>query len=260
MQNTYFCTNNNYFYINIYIASNMDKINPFVSVDCVLLGFNGSQLCVLLVKQKSANQSGNYNIYKLPGSLIDMDEDLDDAAHRVLHELTGLKSVEMHQFHAFGAIDRMSNPKDVLWLERFHNLNVPIERVVTIGYLSLLRLDRRLSELNQSYEACWLPINEIGTLAFDHNKLIHYALETIRHMAEITPEALFSLLPRKFTAAQLRCLFEVINGNPIDVRNFHKKMQSFKYIVPLNEYESNVSHRAAQYFKFDKVAYNRAHF
>jgi ADP-ribose pyrophosphatase YjhB (NUDIX family) len=234
-------------------------INPYVSVDCVLVGFDGEQLHVLLVKQKEANQRAEYNNYKLPGSLIYMDEDLDDAAQRVLQELTGLQMVKMHQFRAFGGTDRTKNPKDVLWLERFHNLSLPVERIVTIGYLSLLRLDRRLSQLYTAYEACWVPVKEIGELAFDHNRMIEAALESIQHIVDVSPGLLFDILPRKFTAAQLRSLYEVIYDKTIDVRNFHKRISSLSYIVPLDEYEQNVSHRAARYYKFDRVAYNQSH-
>ena len=98
-------------------------INPYVSVDCVLLGFDGDKLKVLLVRQRDRGIDNVTEYYKLPGSLIYMDEDLDDAAKRVLKELTGLVQVDMTQFKAFGSANRLSNPKDTVWLERFHRLD-----------------------------------------------------------------------------------------------------------------------------------------
>ena len=111
-------------------------INLHVSVDCVLIGFDGEQFRVLLVRQVGKQSEDGYNNMKLPGSLIYDDEDLDEAAKRVLNELTGLKNVKLTQFKAYGSKDRTRNPKDVLWLERFHRLDEKkIDRIVTIAYL-----------------------------------------------------------------------------------------------------------------------------
>ena len=97
-------------------------IDVHVSVDCVLIGFDGEQFKVLLVRQIGKDIDGEANDMKLPGSLIYADEDLDDAAKRVLNELTGLKNIKMAQFKAYGSKDRTANPKDVMWLERFHRI------------------------------------------------------------------------------------------------------------------------------------------
>lgn len=232
-------------------------VNPHVSVDCVLIGFDGEQLCVLVIRQLDAIHEEGLNNYKLPGSLIYEDEDLDDAAKRVLKELTGLKSVKMIQFRAFGSKDRTRNPKDVRWLERFHSLNEKIDRIVTIAYLTLLKIDRKYTQLSHQYEACWMPVKEIKELAFDHKQIVEEALAYIRQYVENTPSSLFTLLPRKFTASQLRTLYEVIYDREFDVRNFHKKIALMDYVVPLEEKERGVAHRAARYYRFDRVIYNK---
>ena len=113
-------------------------VNPHISVDCVLIGFDGEKLSVLLVKRQGVVDK-DFCDTKLPGSLIYMDEDLDEAAERVLGELTGLKDIKLDQFKAFGDKDRTKNPKDVLWLERFHSLEAPVDRIVSVAYLSLQR-------------------------------------------------------------------------------------------------------------------------
>ena len=231
-------------------------VNPHVSVDCVLIGFDGEQLCVLVIRQLDAIHEEGLNNYKLPGSLIYEDEDLDDAAKRVLKELTGLKSVKMIQFRAFGSKDRTRNPKDVRWLERFHSLNEKIDRIVTIAYLTLLKIDRKYTQLSHQYEACWMPVKEVKELAFDHKQIVEEALAYIRQYVENTPSSLFTLLPRKFTASQLRALYEVIYDREFDVRNFHKKIALMDYVVPLEEKERGVAHRAARYYRFDRVIYN----
>ena len=232
-------------------------VNPHVSVDCVLIGFDGEQLCVLVIRQLDAIHEEGLNNYKLPGSLIYEDEDLDDAAKRVLKELTGLKSVKMIQFRAFGSKDRTRNPKDVRWLERFHSLNEKIDRIVTIAYLTLLKIDRKYTQLSHQYEACWMPVKEVKELAFDHKQIVEEALAYIRQYVENTPSSLFTLLPRKFTASQLRALYEVIYDREFDVRNFHKKIALMDYVVPLEEKELGVAHRAARYYRFDRVIYNK---
>ena len=203
------------------IQKNTPLANNHISVDCVVIGFDGEQLKVLLVKRAGEDNGEVYHDMKLPGSLIYMDEDLDEAAQRVLYELTGLKNVNLMQFKAFGSKNRTSNPKDVRWLERA--MQSRVERIVTI----------------------------------DHNLIIKEAMTYIRQFVEFNPSMLFELLSRKFTAAQLRTLFELVYDKVVDVRNFHKKIAMMEYVVPLEEKQQGVAHRAARYYKFDKKIYNK---
>ena len=214
------------------IQKNTPLANNHISVDCVVIGFDGEQLKVLLVKRAGEDNGEVYHDMKLPGSLIYMDEDLDEAAQRVLYELTGLKNVNLMQFKAFGSKNRTSNPKDVRWLERA--MQSRVERIVTIAYLSMVKI-----------------------LAFDHNLIIKEAMTYIRQFVEFNPSMLFELLSRKFTAAQLRTLFELVYDKVVDVRNFHKKIAMMEYVVPLEEKQQGVAHRAARYYKFDKKIYNK---
>ena len=236
------------------------KINLNVSVDCVLIGFDGERFRVLLVKQLGKRLDKMLNDMKLPGSLIYDDEDLDEAARRVLNELTGLKNVKMKQFKAYGSKNRTRNPKDVLWLERFHRLdNRKIDRIVTIAYLALVKIDRRFEQLSDKYDARWMPVDEVEGLAFDHYEILCDALAHVRHYVEMMPSVMFDLLPRKFTASQLRALFQRIYDKEYEVRNFHKKMAQMPYVVPLEEKEVGVSHRAARLYKFDRAIYNKVY-
>lgn len=239
--------------VNKVIHMNGRTINPYVSVDCVLLGFDGDKLNVLLVRQCDVGVDNVTEYYKLPGSLIYMDEDLDDAAKRVLKELTGLVQVDMTQFKAFGSANRLANPKDTVWLERFHRLDHHLERIVTVAYLSLLRIGRKHSNLEHMYEACWVAVDNLPQLAFDHSDIVDEALLKVRGMAVSSPVKLFELLPRKFTIAQLHVLYETIMGRSIDLRNFHKKVQSMPYVIPLDEKEQGVNHRAARFYRFVKA-------
>ena len=229
--------------------------NNHISVDCVVIGFDGEQLKVLLVKRAGEDNGEVYHDMKLPGSLIYMDEDLDEAAKRVLNDLTGLKNVNLMQFKTFGSKDRTKNPKDIHWLERAEKAKV--ERIVTVAYLSLVKIDRALNKNLDDFQAEWVALQDIKDLAFDHNQIISEAMVFIRQYVEFNPSCLFDLLPRKFTALQLRVLFELVYGRQIDVRNFHKKISMMEYVVPLDEYQQGVSHRAARYYRFDKKIYNK---
>ncbi len=236
-----------------------EMINPHVSVDCVVLGFDGEHLKVLLVRQTGHEGSGFYNNLKLPGSLIYNDEDLDEAARRVLCELTGVKGLHLIQFRAFGSKDRTNNPKDIKWLERFHRLSRKVGRIVTIAYLTMVKIDKKLTRLSDRYEACWTDVDALRPLAFDHNQIIGEALWFVRQYVRIRPAALFDLLPKRFTAAELRTLYETIYGREFDVRNFHKRIARMKYVLPLEEFQTGVAHRAARYYKFDRKSYNKLH-
>lgn len=227
--------------------------NNHISVDCVVFGFDGTHLRVLLVKRSGSDACGDYNDMKLPGSLIYRDEDLDAAARRVLDELTGLKDVSLTQFKAFGSRDRTRNPRDVLWLERAQQEHV--ELIVTIAYFALVKLDPQMERAVNPLTAEWRGIDEVGVLAFDHNQIIEEALAAIRREGANNRSLIFDLLPKKFTASQLRRLTEIIAGKPLDVRNFHKKIAQLPYVVPLEEREQGVSHRAARYYRFDRKAY-----
>jgi len=216
-----------------------------------LIGFDGEKLSVLLVKRQGVVEK-DFCDTKLPGSLIYVDEDLDEAAERVLTELTGLKNVKLDQFKTFGDKNRTNNPKDTLWLERLHSLKTPVDRIVSVAYLSLQKVDRKMIFPTYKYEPCWKPVKEVGELAFDHKQIIEEALLYIRNRAELNPTFLFTLLPKKFTAAQLRKLFELVFDKTFDVRNFHKRIAQMPYVIALDEKERGVPHRAARYYKFDK--------
>lgn len=241
------------------IMRNMNEKQPLannhISVDCVVAGFDGEQLKVLLIRRAGEENGKIFHDMKLPGSLIYMDEDLDEAAKRVLYELTGLKNVHLTQFKAFGSKDRTKDPKDVHWLE--HAMSMKVERIVTVAYLSLVKIDRALNRGLEAYQAEWVALPDIKALAFDHNLIIREALAFIRQYVDANPAALFDLLPRKFTALQLRRLYELVYGKQLDVRNFHKKIAMMGYVVPLEEKEQGVAHRAARYYRFDKKVYNK---
>lgn len=235
----------------------LSSVYPHVSIDCVVLGFDGIHLNALLLKRTGVEEGASFNDLKLPGSLIFADEDLDDAAQRVMSELFSINAPYLKQFKCFGSPSRTVNPRDVMWLENATQLK--IGRIITVAYLSLIRIDDKVKLKSDSVQAVWKPLPSIKDLAFDHAQILMEAIEEVRRTVSAYPALVFNLLPKQFTAAQMRTLFEEVYGEKMDVRNFHKKMIRMEYIIPLDEYEKGVSHRAARYYKFDKKIYSKAH-
>lgn len=231
---------------------NKEMLYPHVSVDCVLLGIDNGQLCVLLVERKNAGTGKTE--YKLPGSIIYTEEDLDDAAYRILYEHTGLRRIPLKQFRSFGAPGRASRKEDSAWLERAYKMK--IGRLVTVAYLALCKV--RKAKPDHRYGAArWTPVKALPHLPFDHREIIEAAVKEIRIWIELEPSIVFSYLPPMFTALQLRQTYELIYDKTIDVRNFHKKMNSLDYVVQTDRMETGVAHRSARYYRFDKVKYNK---
>jgi len=223
-----------------------------VSVDCAVFGFDGQRMNVLLYRMMTEDE--NFNSMKLPGALIHEDESLDDAAARVLEELTGLKDVNLTAFRAFGSPTRMSNPRDRRWVQNWEHLE--IKRAITASYIAAIRIDSK-TKVPDGFQALWMPIEELPNLAFDHNQIVKEAFATVKTLASTDANMLFSLLPEKFTADQLRRLTNIIRGKNVDARNFYKHLANKPYIKQLEEKQSGVAHRAARYYSFDGEVYNK---
>lgn len=234
------------------MSATVNRYNPHVSVDCVVFGFDGDKLKVLLIERTIAGINELYNDKKLPGSIILADEDLDEAASRVLNELTGLRNIYLSQFRSFGNPKRTENPRDVLWLE--NTMQLKIGRIVTVAYVALVKIDRKIQVALGDTQPGWFELTELAgmNLAFDHAEIIRKGLEHIRHRMDIEPHLLFELLPRKFTISQLRTLYDTVHQTRSDVRNFQKKVAQWPYVLPLDEMETGVPHRAARLYKYKK--------
>lgn len=227
---------------------------PEVSVDCVVFGFDGERLKVLLVQRNDEldEDADKFNNRKLPGSIILPHEDLDSAAYRILEEYTGLTSIYLHQFKAFGSPER-SKEADQPWMEKVNRLG--ISRLITVAYVALIKINNRVKQQSSlKGQAVWLNIEDYRheRLAFDHKDIIAAALENIRRSLKFEPYLMFELLPKKFTMSQLRGLHDTIYQQRSDVRNFQKRMMQLEGIAALAETEVGVPHRAARYFTYTK--------
>jgi len=233
---------------------NSNFIHTYLSVDCVVFGFDLENKLNILLVQRHVEDIPVEQQKKLPGSLIFSNEDVDDAANRVLLELTGIKKMVLKQFKCFADPNRASNQNDIRWMGEEYKHN--IDRIITVAYLSLCRIDHKIN--STKYDTVdWHPIDKVPKLPFDHNKIIDESLIEIRKWIDSDFSIIFVLLPKKFTIRQLYQLYNALSEKKIDIKNFHKKISSFSYIIQLDEIETNVSHRAARYYKFDPKIYKK---
>ncbi len=212
-----------------------DFPRPSVTVDCVIFGLDGSSLKVLLIQRDSPPFA---DAWALPGGFIEMTESLHDAALRELKEETSVDNLYIEQLYTFGDVERD-----------------PRGRVITVAYYSLVNLSGHPARADSdARNAGWFEINNLPGLAFDHQKVFDLALHRLKTKVRYEPIG-FELLPEKFTLAQLQHLYEVILQKDFDKRNFRKKIKNMDMLVPLDEYQSKVRHRAAQYYRFDREKY-----
>lgn len=228
------------------------NLNPNVSVDCVVIGFDTNGLKVLLIERDNPDNTDGKN-YQLPGDLIRNTENLDQAANRVLKELTNLDNLYLEQFNAFGDPQRVKRENDLEWLRSVRK--DPEARVVTIGYFSLIKPeDFAPSASSFARKAEWVKLDEVPELAFDHNKILDQGLEALKNKMRSEP-VVFELLPEKFTLHQFQKLYETVFGYAIDKRNFRRKIQGMDFLVGLDEKQRGVAHKPAQLYRFNKENY-----
>ncbi len=233
-----------------------NTINNTISVDCVIFGYDNGMLNVLLVERMLKEPQDGQVVFAdltLAGNHIYEHETLDEAAQRILFDLTGLKSIYLEQFKSFAHPDRLKRPNDQLWL-RSQGRN-PDQRIITVGYYSLLAShDITLEWKGRNVK--WQAIADVTDLAFDHMEIFQEALKALRQKLIHEPIG-FELLPAKFTLTQLQQVYETILGTTLDKRNFRKKVAKMKYLVPLDEKQKGVAHKPAQLYTFNRDIYEQ---
>jgi len=233
-------------------------VNPSISVDCVIFGFDGTELKVLLIefgRMKDCSDPSQLKLErKLPGSLIQEKEDLSAAAQRTLVELTGLTNIFLRQLYVFSDPNRISKPEDLEWIKNTYE--VPTSRIVTVAYFALVKIDKSVLQHTVEGVSRWYGVQSIKQLAFDHKQILMKGLEVLSQQLLNEPIA-FELLPKRFTIRQLQNLYEAILGIEIDNRNFRKKVLNVPCIKLLDEKEKGVAHKPARLYRFDKAMYEK---
>lgn len=231
------------------------QMNQSLSVDCVVFGFNGKALKVLLVDRRDLECSSNLYKLKLPGAMILENETLLEAAYRVLKDASGIKTAFLKQLEIFSDPNRVSK-EELEWISKYHGIHT--ERVVTVGYYALVKLDTHTIAYTTAKGAQWRDVDSIQRLAMDHKKILAVALSYLYKEMLMSPIA-FELLPHKFTIRELQNLYSVVLGIEIDNRNFRKKILASGFLSETNEKEVGVNHKPARYYYFNRKAYKKAY-
>lgn len=206
-----------------------------ITVDCVIFGFEENELKVLLIRSDLELYRDKWSLL---GDFADDNEELDDAAYRVLAERTGMNDVYLEQVRAFSKPNRH-----------------PGGRVITIAYCSLLNIQHHELQTTDN-ELHWHSLNSIKDMAFDHKEILDVCYSWLQKRIQEHPLG-FNLLPDKFSLRELQNLYEAILGVTLDRRNFRKKFFSMDFLEDIGEYEQDVPHRPGKLYKFDFDKYEK---
>ncbi len=206
----------------------------YVSVDCIIFGFEANKLKLLVGKRKMDPGRGELSLY---GGFVEGDESIDEAANRTLKALTGIDNLYMKQVGAFGAVNRD-----------------PGERVISIAYCALINVKDYDKALQEEHELEWIDVEALPKLYSDHNEMVKKAVLLLRRRINTEPLS-FSLLPELFTLTQLQHVYEAILGEEIDKRNFRKKIKTIDFIEQTDKIDKVTSKRGAALYCFNKKAY-----
>ena len=206
-----------------------------VSVDCIIFGFEQNKLKVLLGHRPIDPGKGQWSLY---GGFVRNEESVDEAANRTLFELTGLRNVYMRQVGAFGSVDRD-----------------PGARVVSVAYYALINVKDYDQKLLTEHDVEWVNIEELPEMFSDHQQMISKARKLMQQKIRTEPIS-FQLLPGLFTLTQLQRLYEAVNGEEVDKRNFRKRIKEMDFIEKTDLIDKTGSKRGAFLYRFNRNAFN----
>ena len=211
------------------------KARMLVAVDCIIFGFDGKALKILLVKRGLEPEAGKWS---LMGGFVQNDENLANATARILKKLTGLENVYLEELHSFSEPGRD-----------------PVERTISLAYFALIDIHKYERQISDEHHAEWFPLKKIPKLIFDHSKMVSAAKKRLRYKAAFHP-ILFELLPGRFSIPQLQNLYEQIYDVVMDKGNFSRKILSTRLLIRQAEKDKANSRKGAFYYKLDRKHYN----
>ena len=205
-----------------------------LSVDCIIFGFDDNKLKVLIGHRKMEPGRGVWSLY---GGFVRNDESVEEAANRTLSTLTGMQKIYMQQVGAFGNVDRD-----------------PGARVVSIAYYALINVKDYDLRLMKKHEVEWVPVDQLPEMFSDHQEMIRKARRLMQQKIKTEPIS-FQLLPQLFTLTQLQHLYEAVNGEEVDKRNFRKRIKEMDFIEKTELIDKTSSKRGAYLYRFNKRAF-----
>lgn len=218
----------------IHLYSTEDKV--LLAVDCIIFGFDGEDLKILLIKRDFEPEKGKWS---LVGGFLKKEENLENAAIRILKHYTGLDNIYMEQVATFSEVDRD-----------------PAERTISTAYYALINIQEHNDKLNKQFSANWFSIAEAPSLIFDHNTMVSRAIMLLRDRASAKPIG-FELLPEKFTMRHLQNLYEAIWDMKIDKRNFINKINALGIVAKLAEKDKESSRKGSFLYQFNTDSFDK---
>ncbi len=207
--------------------------HPALTADCVIFGFDGVSIKVLLIQRGIEPHKGKW---AFPGGFMNIDETIEECAKRELQEETGLNNVSVEQFYTFSDVNRD-----------------PRERVITVAHYALVRLSE-VKGGDDAMSAKWFAMNEIPSLAFDHDRILRMAINRLKERICFEPIG-FELLPEIFTMSALQNLYEAILEMKFDRRNFYNKMLKLGILSEAEPRAENASRRTPIKYRFNANKY-----
>ena len=220
---------------------------PHISIDSVIFGFSGGTLKVLLIRLNGHQDWG------LPGGYLLKSENLDDAAHRILEERTGVNKIFLEQFKTFGKIGRSEGALSYMPEHHWHR-----QRFVCVGYYALVNYQSISIRVDEISEACeWKDVTDMPVLMMDHKLIFETALTNLRQQLNYKPIGL-NLLPEEFTMPELQKLYESILGKCVHRGSFQRKMLAYGIFIRHDRSRNIGAHKAPILYSFDINKYHEA--
>ncbi len=207
-----------------------------VALDCIIFGFDGEALKLLLIKRNFEPEQGKWS---LMGGFLNETEDLEAASRRILFDLTGLSNNYLEQLETFGAVNRD-----------------PVERTISVVYYSLVNIENQDTAAIALHQASWIRLANKPALIFDHDQMVATALQRLRYKAALHPIG-FELLPPTFTIPQLQKLYEAIYDTQLDRRNFSRKIMATDLLLGTGEKDERSSTKKAQLYALNAEKYQQ---
>ncbi|EIA08778.1 NUDIX hydrolase [Flavobacterium frigoris] len=228
-------------------AAAWKKYIPNLSVDCVVFGFQEASLKVLITRIKDKN------VWALPGGYVLKEDNLKEAANRILYQRTGAENIYLQQFKIFSDLNRSNGLfddfEDTLWNK---------QRFLSVGFYALVDFQQVNLVMDDISDACeWISIEDLPDFMMDHREIFDKALETLRRQLNHKPIG-YNLLPEKFTMPELQKLYEIILGKKLNRGNFYRKMLRYDILEKLEESRKGGAHKAPDLYKFDIEKYQMA--
>jgi len=222
---------------------------PSISVDCVIFGFHENQLKVLLLKFKKSP------VWALAGGFVGIEEDVDQAAQRILEERTGLTDIYLEQFYTFGdmarnyrAVDEHRGVNEAMGGES-DKLDFVDQRFITIGYYALVDYSQvQVNPQGMSDASEWMDVTALPKLFLDHNRIVIKALESMRRSLDEKLVA-FALLSETFTMSELQLVYETILGKRLVRTNFQRKILSLDILERIEKKYTGGAHKAPYLYR-----------